>query len=61
MCPELRGQPTAYTRLKADEDTMDAFVHLRKKKGAGGCGEANVGLPVLATPLWDISMPTMPG
>ena len=24
------------THFKADEDTIDALVHLRKKKGAGG-------------------------
>ena len=37
----------ASTRLKADEGIMDALVHLRKKRGAGGAGES-----VLATPLW---------
>ena len=26
----------AYTRFKADNDTMGALVHLRKNKGAGG-------------------------
>ena len=31
---------------------MDALVHLRKKRGAGGRGEASVGESVLATPLW---------
>ena len=31
---------------------MDALVHLRKKTGAGGRGEATAGEPVLATPLW---------
>ena len=31
---------------------MDALVHLRKKRGAGGRGEATVGESVLATPLW---------
>ena len=31
---------------------MDALVHLRKKKGAGGRGEATAREPVLATPLW---------
>ena len=30
---------------------MDALVHLRKKKGAGG-GEATAGEPALVTPLW---------
>ena len=38
-------------RLKADEGIMDALVHLRKKKGPGGRGEA-AGESVLATPLW---------
>ena len=31
---------------------MDALVHLRKKRGAGGRGEANTGESVLATLLW---------
>ena len=31
---------------------MDALVHLRKKRGAGGRGEANAGESVLATLLW---------
>ena len=31
---------------------MDALVHLRKKRGAGGRGEATAGECVLATPLW---------
>ena len=31
---------------------MDALVHLRKKMGAGGRGEATVGESALATPLW---------
>ena len=30
----------ASTRFKADEGIMDAFVHLRKKRGAGGAGGA---------------------
>ena len=33
---------------------MDAFVHLRKKRGAGGRGEATAGESVLATPLWSM-------
>ena len=41
-----------YTRFKVDKDIMDALVHLRKKKGAGGRGEATAGEPVLAMPLW---------
>ena len=31
---------------------MDALVHLRKKRGAGGRGEVTAGEPVLVTPLW---------
>ena len=42
----------ASTRFKADKDIMDALVHLRKKRGAGGRGEATTGESVLATPLW---------
>ena len=30
------------------------MIHLRKKRGAGGRGEATVGESVLATPLWGI-------
>ena len=40
-------------RFKADKGMeMDALVHLRKKRGAGGRGEANDGESVLATLLW---------
>ena len=42
----------ASTRFKADEGIMDALVHLRKKRGVGGRGEATAGESVLATPLW---------
>ena len=42
----------ASTRFKADKGTMDALVHLRKKRGAGGRGEATAGESLLATPLW---------
>ena len=42
----------ASTRFKADKSIMDALVHLRKKRGAGGRGEATVGESTLATPLW---------
>ena len=42
----------ASTRFKADKGIMDALVHLRKKRGAGGRGEATVRESVLATPLW---------
>ena len=42
----------ASTRFKADEGIMDALVYLRKKRGAGGRGEATAGESVLATPLW---------
>ena len=40
------------TRFKTDRGIMDALVHLRKKRGAGGRGEATAGESVLATPLW---------
>ena len=40
------------TRFKAKQGIMDALVHLRKKRGAGGRGEATTGEPVLATPFW---------
>ena len=42
----------ASTRFKADKGIMDVLVHLKKKRGAGGRGEATVGESVLATPLW---------
>ena len=42
----------ASTRFKADKGIMDTLVHLRKKRGAGGRGEATAGELVLATPLW---------
>ena len=42
----------ASTRSKADKGITDALVHLRKKRGAGGRGEATVGESALATPLW---------
>ena len=42
----------AYTRFKANKDTMDALVHTRKKRETGGWGEATVGEPAVATPLW---------
>ena len=41
-----------FTRFKADKGIMDALVHLRKKRGPGGRGEATAGESVLATPLW---------
>ena len=40
------------THFKADRGIMDGLVHLRKKRGAGGRGEATAGESVLATPLW---------
>ena len=40
-----------YMRFKADRDVMDVLVHLRKKKGAGGRGDATAGESALATPL----------
>ena len=42
----------ASTYFKADKGIIDALVHLRKKKGARGRGEATAGESVLATPLW---------
>ena len=42
----------ASTRFKADKGIIDALVHLRKKRGTGGRGEATIGESVLATPLW---------
>ena len=42
----------ASTRSKTGKGIMDALVHLRKKTGAGGRGDATAGEPVLATPLW---------
>ena len=42
----------ASTRFKADKGIMVALVHPRKKRGAGGRGEATVGESVLVTPLW---------
>ena len=42
----------ASTNFKTDKDLMNAFVHLRKKRGAGGRGEATAGELVLATPFW---------
>ena len=44
----------ASTRFKADKGIVDALVHLRKKKGARGQGEATAGESVLATPLWSM-------
>ena len=42
----------ASTRFKADEGIMEALVHLRKKRGVGGRGEATTGESALATSLW---------
>ena len=42
----------ASTRFKADKGIMAALVHPRKKRRAGGRGEATVGESVLVTPLW---------
>ena len=41
----------AYTHFMADKGIMDALVHLRKTKGAGGRGETTAGELVLATLL----------
>ena len=40
------------TRFKADKGIIDALVHLKKKKGSGGRGDATAGESVFATPLW---------
>ena len=42
----------ASARFKAGKGIMHALLHLRKKRGAGGRGEATVGKSVLVTPLW---------
>ena len=42
----------AFTRFKADQGIVNALVQLRKKRGAGGRGEATAGESALATPLW---------
>ena len=42
----------ASARFKTAKGIMDALVHLRKKKGAGGRWEATAEESVLATPLW---------
>ena len=42
----------ASTRFKADEGIMDALVHLKKKSGARGRGEATAEESALATSLW---------
>ena len=39
------------TRFKADKGITNALVHLRKKRGAGGRGEATAGESVPVT-LW---------
>ena len=44
----------ASTRFKANKGIMDALVHLRKKKGARGRGEATAGESVHAMALWDM-------
>ena len=42
----------ASTRFKVDQGIMDTSEHLRKKREAGGRGEATAGELFLATPLW---------
>ena len=42
----------ACTRFKAGKNIMDALEHRRKKRGAGGRGEATAGETVLVTPRW---------
>ena len=50
-----------YTRFKAGKIIMDALVHLKKKREAGGRGEATAGEPILAKPLGACLTLTMPG
>ena len=55
MCaraPPVQLINVACTHFKADKDSMDALIHLRKKRVDGGRGEATAGESVLATPLW---------
>ena len=42
----------ASTPFKPDKGIINAWVHLRRKRGAGGRGEVTAGESVLATPLW---------
>ena len=49
------------TRFKADKGIMDALVHLRKKRGAEGRGEATVGESVLRRRFGACFTRTMPG
>ena len=46
------GINVVYTRFEVDKDIVDALVHLRKKTGVRGRGEATNRKPVLATSLW---------
>ena len=38
--------------FQGEKGIIDALVHLRKKRGAGGRVDETVGESVLATPLW---------
>ena len=51
----------ASTRFKADKGIMDALVHLRKKTGAGGRGEATAGESVRRRRFGACFKLTMPG
>ena len=42
----------AYTCFKADQNIVNALVHLRKRTGAEGRGGATSGYPALETSLW---------
>ena len=46
------GIKVASARFKVDPGIMDALIHLRKKRGVGGRGDATVRESVLVTPLW---------
>ena len=44
----------AYTRFKADKNTVDALVHLRKETRAGGRGGVISEEQVLVASLWGV-------
>ena len=51
-----------YTRFKADEDILDALVHLKEKNGAGGAGGSNWGRASPGDAALEHGFsPTMPG
>ena len=57
FCWKLFGKPLFENRNTPKNMPLlyhGRFVYLRKKRGAGGRGEATTGESVLATPLWGI-------